>query len=432
MAWGSNSIPAAWNDLRAVGAAARELLLRAAAARWNTRQTGLRTERGFVIATDGRKLGYGELAEAASQLKPAASAPAPKTPAQYVLIGQDAGDVDAHDIVTGRQHFAIDDWFGDTLVAVIARCPFPGGKLASLDDAAALKVKGVTKVMTIPAPSAAQAVGTQQLAAGVAVLAHDTWSALQGSAKLDVRWQPGATAAHGDDTLAQAAATALQGDPTDAVRSDGDVAHASKHARYTFKAEYRFATLTHAELEPPNALVQVDSQRAVVIAPVQNPRVTFETVRRLTGLAPDKIDIRLPRAGGGFGRFLETDYIAEAVLLAKTAGKPLKLLWTRADAFAHDTYRPFSVHQLQACADRKHALTGWTHHIASTSRLAGREPRSRWWLSEMHPDDLPAGLIDNLQYAWYALDSALPRGSYRASSQAWTMPPRSRSRASPR
>ena len=297
MAWGSNSIPAAWNDLRAVGAAARELLLRAAAARWNTRQTGLRTERGFVIATDGRKLGYGELAQAASQLKPAASAPALKTPAQYVLIGQDAGDVDAHDIVTGRQHFAIDDWFGDTLVAVIARCPYPGGKLAHLDDAAALKVKGVTKVMTIPAPSAAQAVGTQQLAAGVAVLAHDTWSALQGIAKLDVRWQPGATAAHGDDTLAQAAAMALQGDPTEAVRSDGDFAHASKHARYTFKAEYRFATLTHAELEPPNALVQVDSQRAVVIAPVQNPRATYETVRRLTGLAPDKIDIRLPRAG---------------------------------------------------------------------------------------------------------------------------------------
>jgi len=93
-------------------------------------------------------------------------------------------------------------------------------------------------------------------------------------------------------------------------------------------------------------------------------------------------------------------------------------MWTRADAFAHDTFRPFSVHKLEACADRKNKLTGWTHHIASTSRLAGREPRTRWWLSEMHPDDLPAGLIDNLQYAWFSLDSALPRGSYRASSHA--------------
>jgi isoquinoline 1-oxidoreductase beta subunit len=420
MAWGSNSIPAAWNDLRAVGAAARELLVRAAAARWNISHWNVVTSRGRVYTNDARSLSfsYGELAATAAKLKPAASPPPAKPASAYTLVGQDAGDVDARDIVTGRQHFAIDDWFGDTLVAVITRCPYPGGKLAHLDDTAALKVKGVTKVMTIPAPSAAQAVGTQQLAAGVAVLAHDTWSALQGIARLDVRWQPGATAAHGDDTLATAASAAFAGDPTEAVRSDGDFAHASKRARYTFKAEYRFATLAHVELEPPNALVRVDSQRAVVIAPVQNPRATFETVRRLTGLAPDQIDIRLPRAGGGFGRFLETDYVAEAVLLAKTAGKPLKLLWTRADAFAHDTYRPFSIHQLQACADRKHKLTGWTHHIASTSRLAGREPRSRWWLSEMHPDDLPAGLIGNLQYAWYALASALPRGGYRASSHA--------------
>jgi isoquinoline 1-oxidoreductase beta subunit len=164
--------------------------------------------------------------------------------------------------------------------------------------------------------------------------------------------------------------------------------------------------------------VRVDNQQALIVAPVQNPRATFDTVRRLTGLAPDKITIQLPRAGGGFGRFLETDYVAEAVMLAKAAGKPIKLMWTRAEAFAHDTYRPFSVHWLEACADRKRSLTGWTHRIASTSRLAGREPRSRWWLSEMHPDDLPAGLVGNLQYAWYALDSTLPRGSYRASSHA--------------
>ncbi|HXE65830.1 MAG TPA: molybdopterin cofactor-binding domain-containing protein [Rhodanobacteraceae bacterium] len=418
MASGSTSVPAAWNDLRTVGAAARDLLVRAAAARLGANVTTLRTQRGVVIARDGRKLGYGELAEAASKLKPPNNLPAPKPASQYTLVGQDAGDVDARDIVSGHQHFAGDDWFGDTLVAVIAHCPYPGGTLTQLDDSAALKLDGVKKVLTIPPPSPARPLGTQQLAAGVAVLAEDTWAAMQGIAKLDVRWNPAARAAQGDDALAQAAAIALQGQPEKAVRTDGDFATAAKRARYRFQAEYHIATVAHADLELPNALVKVDSQRAVIVAPLQNPRTTFDTVQRLTGLAPDKIEIKLPRAGGGFGRFLETDYVAEAVMLAKAAGKPLKLTWRRADAFAHDTFRPFSVHKLEACADRKNKLTGWTHHIASTSRLAGREPRPRWWLSEMHPDDLPAGLIDNLQYAWFALDSTLPRGSHRASSHA--------------
>jgi len=418
MASGSTSVPAAWNDLRNVGAAARELLLRAAAAQWKTDVTNLRTSRGVVIAADGRKLGYGELAEAASKLKPANAPPRPKTPAQYVLIGQDAGDVDARDIVTGHQHYAIDDWFGDALVAVVAHCPFPGGRLAHLDDTEALKLKGVEKVMTIPAPDSARALGTQQLAASVAVLATDTWTALQALAKVDVRWQPGAQTAQGDEALTEAAAAAFAADPAKAVRTDGDFTEAAKRAPHKFKADYHCATIAHADLEPPNALVRVDNQQALIVAPVQNPRATFDTVRRLTGLAPDKITVELPRVGGGFGRFLETDYVAEAVMLAKAAGKPIKLMWTRAEAFAHDTYRPFSVHKLEACADRKRSLTGWTHRIASTSRLADREPRARWWLSEMHPDDLPAGLVGNLQYAWYALDSALPRGSYRASSHA--------------
>ncbi|MES2405275.1 MAG: molybdopterin cofactor-binding domain-containing protein [Pseudomonadota bacterium] len=418
MASGSTSVPAAWNELRTVGAAARDLLVRAAAARWGINAASLRTQRGVVIARDGRTLGYGELAEAAAKLKPPTNPPALKPASQYTLIGQDAGDVDARDIVTGRQHFAMDEWFGDVLVAVITHCPYPGGTLAHLDDSAALKLDGVRKVMTIPPPSPARPLGTQQLAAGVAVLAQDTWTAMQGLAKLDVRWNPGGRAAQGDDALVLAAATALQGQPEKAVRTDGDFTTAVKRARHRFQAEYHIATVAHADLELPNALVKVDSQRAVIVAPVQNPRATFDTVQRLTGLAPDKIEIRLPRAGGGFGRFLETDYVAEAVMLAKAAGKPVKLMWTRADAFANDTFRPFSVHRLDACADRKNKLTGWTHHIASTSRLAGREPRARWWLSEMHPDDLPAGLIDNLQYAWFSLDSTLPRGSYRASSHA--------------
>lgn len=418
MAAASTSVPAAWHDLRTVGATARELLMRAAAERWKTIPANLRTTRGMVIAADGRKLGYGELARAAAKLKPAVNPPAPKLPSQYDLVGQDAGDVDARDIVTGVQRYAIDEWFGDVLVAVIARCPYPGGKLAHLDDSAARKLKGVEKVMTIPTPNPGRAPGTQPLAAGVAVLAADTWTALEAIKKLDIRWQPGPQAAQDDATLAQTAETALLGDPTTVVRTDGDFTEALEQARHRFKAQYHIATVAHADMEPLSALVRVDSQRALIVAPVQNPRATYETVRHLTGLAPGKIEVKLPRAGGGFGRFLESDYVAEAVMLAKAAGKPIKLMWTRTDAFAHDLYRPFSIHAMQACADRQGNPTGWSHRIASTSRLQGREPHPRWWLSEMHPDDLPAGLIENLQYGWYALESTLPRGSYRASSHA--------------
>ncbi|HEU0276499.1 MAG TPA: molybdopterin cofactor-binding domain-containing protein [Rhodanobacteraceae bacterium] len=415
VAVGSTSIPAAWKDLRSVGAAARGLLLQAAAAQLNVAAASLHTLRGEVITGTGRRVGYGPLATAAAKLKPEPGPPVPKPASQYLLVGQDAGDVDARDIVTGRQPYAIDTWFGDTLVAVVVRCPYPGGKLARINDADALKLDGVTQVLSIPPPSATLALGVQPLAPGVAVLARDTWTALRAAARLQLEWTRGAPVAT-DDALAASATALFAGEPTHAVRSDGDFAATAKRARYRFHAEYRTATIAHATLEPPNALVRVDARAATIIAPVQNPRTSLETVQRLTGLSPERIEIRLPRTGGGFGRFLETDYVAEAVMLAKTAGKPLKLLWTRADAFTHDTYRPLSVHQLEAAADRHRTLTGWSHHIASTSRLAGREPAARWWLSEMHPDDLPAGLIANLQYAWYSLPSTLPRGSYRASS----------------
>jgi isoquinoline 1-oxidoreductase subunit beta len=415
LASGSTSIPAAWTDLRAVGAAARELLVRAAAERWSVPARTLRTERGAVLAADGRRLDYGELAAAAAALKPPSNPPAPKLPSQFQLIGRDAGDVDARDIVTGLQRYALDEWFGDTLVAVIARCPYPGGSLVHLDDHAARAMRGVENVLLLPTPNPAVPLGTRPLAAGVAVLAKDTWTALRAVASLDVRWRPGAAAAHGDDALAAGAEQAFDGAPTRPVRSDGDFAQAYKSARYRFDAEYRTATIAHAELEPPNALVNLDSARAVIVAPLQNPREALGVVAGLTGLAAGRIEVKLPRVGGAFGRFLENDHVAEAVMLAKTAAKPVKVIWTRGDAFANDTYRPFTLHKLSACADRHHHVTGWSHRIASTSRLAGREPRARWWLTEMHPDDPPAGMVDNLVYDWFALDSPLPRGNYRAS-----------------
>ncbi|MBS0432513.1 MAG: xanthine dehydrogenase family protein molybdopterin-binding subunit [Proteobacteria bacterium] len=413
---GSTGIPAAWNDLRSVGATARELLVRAAAQRLGVGARTLRTQLGRVIAADGRSLDYGQLATAASQLPPANAAPALKSPEAFRLIGQDAGDADARDIVTGRQRHAIDQMPGDALVAVIARCPYPGGALKALDAADARALKGVAQVLTIPPPDPAALLGIRPLAAGVAVLAEDTWTALRGRDLLKIEWRAGA-AAHGDDALAAQLDARFEQAPTTPVRNDGDYDQARKLAHRAAQARYRIATVAHAELEPPNCIAQVASDHALVIAPLQNPRGALDVVQRLTGLRPSQVEIRLPRGGGGMGRTLDNDHVAEAVMLAKAAKKPVKLMWTRADAFAHDAYRPFAVHDLAAGLDRKNRITAWRQRIASTSRLAGRgEPRERWWLSEAHPDDLPAGLIDNYRLDWFALDSSLPRGNWRAGS----------------
>ncbi|HEY3519417.1 MAG TPA: molybdopterin cofactor-binding domain-containing protein [Rhodanobacteraceae bacterium] len=413
---GSTGVPAAWNDLRAVGASARELLIRAAAQRFGVDARTLRTQLGKVIARDGRALGYGELAAAASVLPPPNAAPALKSADEYRLLGQDAGDVDARDIVTGRQSHAIDKILGGALVAVIARCPFPGGDLSRLDADAARALKGVEQVSTIPRPNPSLPLGARPFAAGVAVLAHDTWTALRARELLKIEWKPGPLV-QSDDALAASLDARFEQPPTTVVRNDGDYDHARKLSHRAVRARYRIATVAHAELEPPNCLAQVQSDRALIVAPLQNPRGALGVVQGLTGLRPSQIEIRLPRSGGGMGRTLDNDHVAEAATLAKTAKKPVKLIWTRDDAFANDAYRPFAVHELEAGLDRKNRITAWRQRIASTSRLAGRgEPRERWWLSEAHPDDPPAGLIENFQLDWFALDSALPRGNWRAGS----------------
>ncbi|HJU25453.1 MAG TPA: molybdopterin cofactor-binding domain-containing protein, partial [Rhodanobacteraceae bacterium] len=348
----STGVPEAWNELRAVGATARSLLVRAAAQRFGVDARRLRTELGKVIAPDGRSLGYGELATAASVLPPPDSTPPLKSPQAFRLIGQDAGDVDARDIVTGRQLHAIDQTPGGALVAVVTRCPFPGGRLANMDAAAARALDGVEQVLAIPRPNPSSPIGARPLAAGVAVLAADTWTALRARDLLKIEWTRGGAVAD-DRALAAQLDDRFEQPPTTGVRNDGDYDHARKLAHRAVEARYRIATVAHAELEPPNCIAQVGSDHALVIAPLQNPRGALDVVQDLTNLRPSQIEIRLPRCGGGMGRTLDNDHVAEAVLLAKAARKPVKLVWTRDETFANDVYRPFAVHDLVAGLDRK-------------------------------------------------------------------------------
>lgn len=415
-AGGSTSIPDAWKELRQAGAAARWLLLQAAAKEWSLPIDRLRTEAGEVIAPDGRKLTYGALARsAATQPLPSSLLPL-KHPDKFRIIGQPTRTADARDIVTGRSRYGIDEYAANALVAVIVRCPFLDGTLESFDDSETRKVSGVVDVIALPGPKPGEPFDGV-LAAGVAVLAEHTWGALKGREQLQVKWKQGPWAGESSAALAARANELLDGEePGLEVRRDGDFAHARKQARQVVEARYEMPFLAHATMEPPVALVEIRQDSARLTASLQNPDGASRLIAKLTGLPRTHIEVRMTRAGGGFGRRLNNDFVAEAVLVAKAAGKPVKLMWTREDDLQHDFYRPFGVHALAATIDRRKRITGWSHRCAATPRYY-RDPRPNPPpLNQgcIEADDFPAGLVANLEKTFHAVESGMPRGAWRA------------------
>lgn len=420
----ATSIPAAWADLRQAGALGRWLLLQAAARRLGVPAEQLRTEEGMVIANDGRRISYADLASAAATVDAPQTAPSLKAADRYRFIGQPAGDVDARAAVTGTLRYAFDDSVGDAVVAVLARCPYPGGSLDQADRDAAKKIPGVYDVIDLT-PEQGQMPGMAAQAPALVVIAADTWSALSGRAALKATWKPGSTVEPGQWTLEQKATEGFDDDTRipSTVRNDGDIALARKKAAHALEATYYQPWVAHATAETPNCVVRLDPDTSItVIASTQSPRQAYSVVQRMTGFRPDQIDIQVPRGGGGFGRRLEQDYIAEAVAIAQAKksdavrNRPVKVLWTRDDDLARDFYRPMAVHRLNASLDRKNAIVGWHQRMASASALVGRAtPDDRLWQSELMPDALPAGLVPNFRSDWYPIESQLARGEWRGS-----------------
>lgn len=413
-----SSISSAWNDLRQAGALARWLLCQTAARRSGVSASRLRCESGQVIAPDGRRYGYGELAADAANQSPPSSPPPLKTPDQYRLIGHGAGDIDARNIVQGYTRYAIDEYRDEALVAVVVHCPWPGGSLATVNTEAALKVPGVERVQQLK-PENGQPLGSTPISPGVAVLARTTWAAMQGRDKLELKWKPGKQTENDTTELLKNAAELLdsQSEPTMHVHRSGDLDKAEKHAARRIEAVYTQPFVAHATAEPINCIADVEHDRARLLIPTQAPQKALALVQRLTGLPPEKIDIQVPRAGGGLGRRFDHDFVAEAVMLSKAAGKPVKLMWTRDQDLAHDYYRPLAVHKLKVSLDRRGHITGWRQRMASPSALWHRDtPADRLWTSETSADILPTALIENVDNSWYNLDSLLPRGAMRGDS----------------
>jgi isoquinoline 1-oxidoreductase beta subunit len=404
---GSTGVWQNWNQLRRAGATARALLVAAAAQRWQVDAAQCRTESGVVLhPASGRRLGYGELAAAAAIL-PVPASPPLKERAAYRIVGTARGGVDNPAMVRGALTFGLDVRWPGMLYAAIARPPF-GATLQRFDDSRSLAVPGVVRV--VPIRGLDSPIDLQD---GVAVLASNTWAAFRGRDALAVEWDESRSA--GESTAAvRARCLELVARPGTVVRRDGDAEAAIRSAARVVAADYDVPFLAHVPMEPVNCSAWVRGDTCLVHGPMQSPGGVRELAARVTGIPAGRVEVRMARSGGGFGRRLMSEYGAEAALLSKAAGAPVQMVRSREDDLRHDFYRPSGIHRMRAGLDADGRVSGWSHRLANTSRYGyaqnGRAPE----LSELYPDDPPAAMVADFQLEYANVASAIPTGAWRA------------------
>jgi isoquinoline 1-oxidoreductase subunit beta len=354
---GSESIRDFYDPMRAAGATARMMLESAAASKWGVPATECQAENHAVVhAKSGRKLAFGELVTlAAKQPVPKKEQLKFKTPAEYRYVGKNVPITDLDDILEGKAVFGMDARMPGMVYASVEHSPVFGGKVKSYDDAEARKVRGVLKTLTIPPfkpPYAFQALG------GVAVIADNTWAAMQGRRKLKVDWDLGPNASL-DSAAYKRTLQETARRPCKVARNDGDVDSAFKNAAKIHEAEYYVPHLAHASMEPPVAVVEFKNGKVEAWAPTQNPQAVQDTVAKAVGIKPADVTCHVTLLGGGFGRKSKPDYVAEAALLSKQLGKPVKVVWSREDDLRFDFYHAVAAMYMKAGTDEKGRPVAW-------------------------------------------------------------------------
>lgn len=362
---GSRSVRHWLEPGRRVGAAARAMLEAAAAAQWDVPVDEVQAQNHVLVhKPTGRKLPFGQVAEAAARLPvPARESLKLKHPAKFRYIGKEGRKlIDGNDIVTGRAEFGIDVRLDRMVYAVVARPPVAGGKVKRYDAADTLKVPGVLKVVEI-APSPGPA-GFNPLG-GIAVVAKNTWSAIKGREALKVEWIDGPNASYDSQAYKAALETAAH-TPAKAARDNGNAMQALASAKRKEVADYYLPHIAHASMEPPVAVARIADGRCETWAPVQAPESARKTVAEKLGLKVDQVTVHVTLLGGGFGRKSKPDFIAEAALVSKAMdGRPVKLQWTRDDDLHHDYFHAVSVQHLEAALDDKGMPVAWLHRSAA-------------------------------------------------------------------
>jgi isoquinoline 1-oxidoreductase subunit beta len=347
---GSASVRTTWDPMRKAGAAAREMLISAAAAEWGVGRASCKAENGAVVHTaSNRRLSYGQLARRASSF-PVPTDPPLKQAKDYKLVGTRVARLDTPLKVAGKAEYGIDFRIPNMKYAVMARCPVIGGKVASVDDHDAKGVPGVSYIGKINDSS-------------VAVVADNVWNAMEGRRVLKVEWDEGPN----KDLNSAAIMDGLRksaGNKPATLYSVGDVAKASGRR---ISASYELPFMAHAPLEPENSVAHFQGGKCEIWSPTQVPQDVRDSAAQALGIDPDQVKVNVLLMGGGFGRRLEHDYGVEAALVSKAIGGPVKVQWTREDDMRNSTYRPASFHQLSAVVDSRGWPVAFSHRIVAPS-----------------------------------------------------------------
>jgi len=362
MTGGSSSIRDLWLPMREAGAAARDMLIAAAAQQWQVPAADCRAVAGRVTHSAGRSAGFGELAAlAARQALP--KNPPLKDVEQFKLIGKPLRRIDAAAKLDGSARFGIDALPEGLLYASVSMCPVLGGTVASFDAAGATQLAGVRKVLAVD--------GYNGGTAGVAVIADRPWHAVKALAAVSINWNEGAMAHVNSADLLQQLSKTLDSKDGFAYYKTGDVETALAGAAKRIEAEYRAPYLAHMTMEPMNCTVQFKDGAATVWVSTQVPGIARRAVAKVLGIPPEKVEVRVMLLGGGFGRRLDVDFIAQAAAIARSAqGVPVQTIWSREQDTTHDFYRPACVSRFKAGFDAEGKLVAWWNASAGQAILA--------------------------------------------------------------
>ena len=374
---GSRSVRYNFHRLRVAGGAMRTMLEQAAANEWGIDVADCHAELGEVVNTNnGRRIGYGALAEAAGALQvPAEDEITLKAREDWRYIGKEVSSLTVEQIVRGEGTFGIDVKVPGMVYAVVARPPHIFGKTGAVNDAEALAVPGVLQTVRLPdaaAPAMFQPVG------GVAVVASDTWAAIQGRNALDVAWEDGPSAGHNSVAFDAALMETARQSGTER-RNRGDVAAAMDAAEATVTAEYHVPNYAHSPMEPPAATAVWDGDILECWACVQDPQATRGVLAGAFSMDPENITVHATWLGGAFGRKSKPDFVVEAAMIAREVGKPVKVTWTREDDIKYDYYHAVSAQRMEAGFDADGNVTALLHRtvfptISSTFSAGANQP----------------------------------------------------------
>jgi isoquinoline 1-oxidoreductase beta subunit len=407
---GSGSVAESFTPLRQAGAAARLMLVSAAAQRWNVAPDKCQVKNG-IVSGDGHSVSFADLVESAAKLPVPDLAKVPlKKPVEWQIIGQPVPRKDIPPKTDGSAKFGLDVRVPGMVFAMVQRCPVFGGKAKSFDATQANAMPGVLDVFEIPAVEE----GVHSWG-GVAVVATSTWIAMQARKKLTIDWDLGPNATESSETLRQQFRKLVDSQMKVVVnQGDTETALAAAPADKRVEADYELPFQAHATMEPMNCTLFIQKDRAEVWAPAQGPEWVQQVVAQVSGLTADKVKVNTTLMGGGFGRRYHADFAMEAAQIAKRVPKPVQLVWSREDDMTHDYYRPASYHRLSGVVDGEGSIVTWRHKSTSTSIADVWDKKAPPESSELGCFFQNPYLTKNYRLEYLPAKSGVPRAWWRS------------------